>query len=129
MVKRQGYFGKFENANGKYLVMIYTDVEGRKKNCTNMIVNPDSNTKVIYYDCTIRLKDLPFFQNLPPIRSGTLRINLTLNNNVSFNFTKTGFALASTGPPVHRKGRKAIPSQSSPWHEEEASGCHHQNEA
>jgi hypothetical protein len=88
MVKRQGYFGKFQNANGKELVMISTDDEGRKKNCTNMIHNPDVNTKVIYYDCTIRLKDLPFFQNLPPIRSGTLRINLTLNNNVSFTFQK-----------------------------------------
>jgi hypothetical protein len=30
-------------------------------------------------------------------------------------------------PTVPGRHRKAIPSQSSPWHE--ASGCHHQNEA
>jgi hypothetical protein len=55
MVKRQGYFGKFQNANGKDLVLHASDVDGRAKNCTNMIVNYDANTKVIYYDCTIRL--------------------------------------------------------------------------
>jgi hypothetical protein len=35
------------------------------------------------------LRDLPFFKDLPIIRSGTMRITLTLNNNVSFTVTKS----------------------------------------
>ena len=88
MIKRQGYFGKFVDGNGKHLLLNATDNAGRGINATNMIVNESADIKVLYYDCTIRLKDLLFFQNLPPIRSGTVRINLTLNNNVSFNFVK-----------------------------------------
>jgi hypothetical protein len=81
---RQGYFHNFQQADGK--ADIFNDT---KKSALNVIENPaNTNHKIYYYNCYIRLRDLPFFKNLPLIRSGTLRITFTLNNNVSFQIVK-----------------------------------------
>jgi hypothetical protein len=38
---------------------------------------------VFYYDCIIRLKDLPFFAKLDPVRFASIKINIKLNQSVS----------------------------------------------
>ena len=38
-----------------------------------------NNVHVYYYDCIIRLKDLLFFDKMPPVRGANIKITLTLN--------------------------------------------------
>lgn len=82
---RLGYFHNYADSDGKSLVL---SVANRKSSAVNMIEHVNANEKVYYYNCYIRLKDLPFFDKLILIRSGTVRITFTLNNNVSFKLNK-----------------------------------------
>jgi len=54
---------------------------------------------VFYYDCIIRLKDLPFFEKLPMVRGANIKIALTLNQcDFSFKnvFTAQNGNIAAT---------------------------------
>lgn len=54
-----------------------------------------TNTHVYYYDCIIRLKDIPFFSSVPLIRGGNIKILLTLNQCTS-SFTVTAGNVTNT---------------------------------
>ena len=72
-------------------------------------VSGDGLTHVFYYDCIIRLKDLPFFEKMPLIRGALLRITLTLNQGDSKitvsggNKTNVSSSLSGSLFPVIRK--------------------------
>lgn len=87
LMKRQSYFQRSTESAGKDLVYGNDDVF-RNKLTGNHIVNY-SNAKVFYCDLMIRLRDLPFFNgDVPMMRGANMKLTLTLNNNVSFNFKK-----------------------------------------
>jgi len=89
--KRIGYFNSIEG-NGRDAVLGGADkIAGHM----NYLKNDGDNIKYYFYNCYLRLRDLPFFKDLPIIRSGTMRITLTLNNNVSFSVSKTNTGLLS----------------------------------
>jgi hypothetical protein len=97
-VKRIGYFSK-RTANGKNAILGGTDANMQGN--MNYIDNATATRKVYYYNAYIRLRDLPFFKEMPLIRSGTIRIRLTLNNNVQFKVSKTNTGLFSVSDFVN----------------------------
>ena len=56
---------------------------------------------VFYYDCIIRLKDLPFFEKMPMVRGANVKITLTLNQ---FDSTLTVDTDLKTGVQMNLKG-------------------------
>ena len=72
-------------------------------------VSVDGLTHVFYYDCIIRLRDLPFFEKMPLIRGALMRITLTLNQGDSSitvsggNKTTVSSSLSGSAFPVIRK--------------------------
>lgn len=87
MMRRQSYFQRTDESAGKSLVFGGDDIARGRLGC-NSIVNYEK-AKVYYCSMIIRLKDLPFFKNVPMSRGMNIRMVLTLNNNVSFNFSKS----------------------------------------
>ena len=81
--KRSNIFSK-PAAYGKDNILASAAYEGN----TNMISTNSDTSKIYYYNCYLRLRDMPFFSQLPLIRSGVFRITLTLNNNVTFVVNK-----------------------------------------
>lgn len=100
--KRLGYFQNYNANDGKNLVL---SVDNRKKYAMNMIDNVSASEKVYYYNCYIRLRDLPFFKHLPLIRSGTIRMTFTLNNNISFDVKKSTAGLLTAENFVNNTGQ------------------------
>jgi len=82
--KRISYFNSIKGNGRDAILGDITEISGHM----NYIENFDADTKYYYYNAYLRLRDLPFFDKLPLIRSGTMRITMTLNNNVSFNVKK-----------------------------------------
>jgi hypothetical protein len=99
--KRCGYFQNYNESDGKNLVLSAAD---RKKSAMNIVDNVSATSKVYYYNCFIRLRDLPFFDKLCLIRSGTVRITFTLNNNVSFDINKSAAGHLSVNSFVNNSG-------------------------
>ena len=58
-------------------VLEIADLKAKGANCqeTAGLVN------TFYYDCIIRLKDLPFFEKMPLVRGSLMKITLTLNQS------------------------------------------------
>jgi hypothetical protein len=56
---------------------------------------------VFYYDCIIRLKDLPFFEKMPMVRGANVKITLTLNQ---FDSEVTVASDEKTGVQMNLKG-------------------------
>lgn len=67
-----------------------------QKSGINYLEKVDANTKYYYYNCFIRLKDLPFTDSLTLSRGSNIRILLTLNQ---FEMTLTKTVVAA-GPPA-----------------------------
>lgn len=83
LIRRQKYISRF-STNGKSVVL-GGDV---KKQNLNYVTAEGTNALVYYYTCYVRLSDLPFFKEMKMMRGGVFRINMTLNNNVQFQFRK-----------------------------------------
>jgi len=83
MLKRQKLFSRF-NAEKTAVIGDIEQSSGRS------FVRNTPTAKYMYYHCYIRLKDLcpNFFNNLPMSYGLKIKITLTLNNNISFQFSK-----------------------------------------
>ena len=86
--RRQKNFLKVSNSGNKNLLLRNNEYDYHTSTGNNTIVNT-ATSKVFYYDCTLRLKDMSsFFANLPPIKGAVMKIIMVLNNNISFNVVK-----------------------------------------
>lgn len=64
--------------------------DGNQNYIQDAVLTAGANTKVYYYNAYIRLRDLSsFFENVPMVRGGTVKITMTLNNNVNFELVKS----------------------------------------
>lgn len=87
LLKRQRLINKQDNEKSAVLGGLNTTKEHQK----NVVENLPTG-KYIYYDCVLRLKDMcpNLFKNFPLTQGVKLKITLTLNNNVEFQFRKNG---------------------------------------
>lgn len=58
-------------------VMTSANIKNMGGNCQESSV--DGRNHYFYYDCIIRLKDLPFFEKMPMVRGANIKITFTLN--------------------------------------------------
>ena len=71
--------------NGRDLIL---GNDNRIKNAGQNYTESTAAYKVFYYDCILRLKDLPFFQKLPPLLRGSyMKVTFGLNQ-IYFQVTK-----------------------------------------
>ena len=86
MLNRQKLISKY-NSNSKNLVLGGDNIN---RMASNSYISNTVGGKYIFYDVTIRLKDLcpNFFQNFPLALGVKFKITLTLNNNIEFKFRK-----------------------------------------
>ena len=98
ILKRQMTFSRLQVPNFGRNSVLGSDDSVRGRTGANHIVNGVS-AKAYYYDCILRLKDLPFFKEMPLTIGANIRITLTLNNNVSFQFRRL-----NTGEIVYTPG-------------------------
>lgn len=73
------------------------DVKAMGGNCQEVV----GLSHVFYYDCIIRLKDLPFFEKMPMVRGANVKITLTLNQ---FDSTITVAGGVKRGIVMNLKG-------------------------
>lgn len=87
LLKRQRLVGKLNAEKNAVLGNLNTTKEHQKNYIENL-----ASGKYIYYDCVLRLKDLcpNLFKNFPLTQGVRLKITLTLNNNIEFQFRKNG---------------------------------------
>lgn len=78
-------------------VMSGANIKAMGGNCQEVV----GLSHVFYYDCIIRLKDLPFFENLPMVRGANVKITLTLNQ---FDSTITVAGGDKTAVQMNLKG-------------------------
>lgn len=86
MLKRQRNVGKY---NAERLSVLGTTLAPTREHQKNYVEN-EASGKYIYYDCVLRLRDLcpNLFKNFPLTQGVKLKITLTLNNNIEFQFRK-----------------------------------------
>jgi hypothetical protein len=85
LLKRQKLFSRFNNEKTALIGQVNSDSAQGRSYVQNTVTG-----KFMFYHCYIRLKDLcpNFFNNLPMSYGLKIKITLTLNNNVSFEFQK-----------------------------------------
>lgn len=78
-------------------VMTSDNIKAMGGNCQEVV----NLSHVFYYDCIIRLRDLPFFERLPMVRGANIKITLTLNQ---FDSTITVAGGVKTAVQMNLKG-------------------------
>jgi hypothetical protein len=86
LLKRQKLFTRKNNEK----TAVHGDFTLEGKGMGKSFIQNTAVAKYMYYHCYLRLKDLVpnFFNNLPLSYGLKIKITLTLNNNVSFEFSK-----------------------------------------
>jgi len=85
MFRRQKLINKYSADK----ILILGDEAKNSTECKSYVLNTN-NGKYYFYDVVLRLKDLAphFFPNFPLTTGVKFKITLTLNNNISFQFSK-----------------------------------------
>lgn len=85
--ERQNRFQNNVQSNGRHHVF---PPPSKRTNVDRIQNDAANNTKVYYYSCYIKLRDLSsFFDNMPLSKNVNISIQLTLNNNVQFKIRRT----------------------------------------
>lgn len=94
--RRQDRFGRATAAGGRSAV--YPVMAGNPSAIDRVVDDAANNTKVYYLTAHIRLKDIsPLFENMPIVKNTNIRIQLTLNTNLSFVISRT---ISKTGANI-----------------------------
>jgi hypothetical protein len=75
-------FESFANADN----LLVLSADNVKDKGENYFVKVSAKEHVYYYDCILRLRDLPFFEKMPMIRGAVIKITINLNQVNSLNF-------------------------------------------
>lgn len=99
----------YHKVKGDGDVQNFADLKASGANCQEASDAATPLVHTFYYDCIIRLKDLPFFEKMPMVRGALMKITLTLNQGdvdikvVASKKTKVTPSLSGSFMPVIRK--------------------------